>query len=76
MSTPHTPSQPGAGTPIPIDVRAKLRGVISRRFARVYLEGLRQLHIWRHDGGDEALRGYVKTLRRCDRLQAVERSLA
>lgn len=76
MSTPHTPSQPGAGTPIPSDVRAKMRGAISRRFARVYLEDLRLLHVWRYDGGEEALRAYVKMLRRCDRLQAMERSLA
>lgn len=53
-----------------------MRGAISRRFARVYLEALRLLHVWRYDGGEEALRAYVKMLRRCDRLQAMERSLA
>jgi hypothetical protein len=76
MSTTHTPSQPGAGTPIPIEIRMRLRGIIARRFAKVYLEAQRQLHIWRHHGGDEALRGHVKALRRCERLQQMERSLA
>lgn len=58
------------------DEKMRLRGVISRRFGKVYLEAERMFQVWRQERDYSALGSYLAKLRRCDRLQAMERRLA
>jgi len=56
--------------------RAILRGKIAQRSARVHLEAIRLFHVWKRKSTDGNLQNHLKTLRRLDRLQTVERRLA
>ena len=61
---------------LPVPQRLRMRGIIARRFAKAFLESQRLFYVWKQRQDTDTMHQYVKTLRRCDMLQELERGIA